>query len=47
MLGLAVVNLSTKFEISIFTGYEDNVIKATQSVENWVVWVITGNSTMP
>ena len=34
--GLAVVNLSTKFDISIPTGYED--MKGTQNIENGVVW---------
>jgi len=34
-LGLATINLPTKFEVSVFAHYED--IKGIQRDENWVV----------
>jgi len=35
-LVLATVNLTTKFEVSIFTQYED--MKGDTKCRNWVVW---------
>jgi len=35
-LGLATVNLYTKYEVSMFTHYED--MKGNKKCKNWVVW---------
>ena len=36
MLGLAMMNLHTKFEVSVFTHYEDMKFSAMQNVEDRV-----------
>jgi len=41
MLGLATINLYTKYEVSIFTHYED--IKADEKCKNWGVWGVRGH----
>jgi len=40
-LGLAMINLHAKFEVSMFTHYED--IKSDQKCKNWMVCGVRGH----
>ena len=40
LLGLATINLYTKYEVSIFTDYEDMI--GDEKCKNWGVWGVRG-----